>query len=97
MSTPAELLKKGGDETNHRTWAKPQRIVEQAYSHAYSTQSQLSRLQTICIGDSSKFRFTSTATSIMLITEESIVRTRAGNAYFFACITDRNVAFQHGF
>ena len=94
---PSRITKEGGDETNHRTWAKPQRIVEQAYSRAYSTQSQLSRLQTICIGDSSKFRFTFTATSIMLATEKSIVRIRACTAYFFACITDRNVAFQHGF
>ena len=46
-----------GDETNRRTRAKPQRIVGQAYSHAYSTLSQLSRLQTICRGDNSKFRF----------------------------------------
>ena len=45
-------------KTNRTTRAKPQRIVGQAYSHAYSTLSQLSRLQTICLGDSSKFRFT---------------------------------------
>jgi len=33
----------------------------------------------------------------MRATEKSIVRIRACTAYFFACITDRNVAFQHGF
>jgi len=33
----------------------------------------------------------------MLLFLRSIFWTMAGNAYFFACITDRNVAFQHGF
>ena len=45
-------------KTNRTTRAKPQRIVGQAYSRAYSTLSRLSRLQTICLGDSSKFRST---------------------------------------
>ena len=54
ISQPQHKPIEGGDESNRTTWAKPQRIVGQAYSHAYSTQSQLSRLQTICLGDSSK-------------------------------------------
>ena len=55
---PQHNIENRGDETNRRTRAKPQWIVGQAYSHTYSTLSQLSRLQTICLGDSSKFRFT---------------------------------------
>ena len=55
---PQQRYESRGDETNRRTRAKPQWIVGQAYSHTYSTLSQLSRLQTICLGDSSKFRFT---------------------------------------
>ena len=55
---PQQRIKRRGDETNRRTRAEPQQIVEQAYSRTYSTLSQLSRLQTICLGDSSKFRFT---------------------------------------
>ena len=55
-----------GDETNRRTRAKPQRIVGQAYSHAYSTLSQLSRLQTICRGDNSKFRFSRNHSALCL-------------------------------
>ena len=55
---PQQRTEGRGDETNRRTRAKPQSIVGQAYSHTYSTLSQLSRLQTICLGDSSKFRFT---------------------------------------
>ena len=54
---PSIIRITGGDETNRRTRAKPQWIVGQAYSHTYSTLSQLSRLQTICPGDSSKLRF----------------------------------------
>ena len=54
---PSREWTTGGDETNRRTRAEPQSIVGQAYSHTYSTLSQLSRLQTICLGDSSKFRF----------------------------------------
>ncbi len=62
---PQQRIEKRGDETNQRTRAKPQRIVGQAYSHTYSTQSMLSRLQTICPGDSSKFRFTAPAKTII--------------------------------
>ena len=62
---PQQRIENRGDETNRRTRAKPQWIVGQAYSHTYSTLSQLSRLQTICLGDSSKFRFTDKSFSIM--------------------------------
>ena len=55
VSEPQQRSRSRGDETNRRTRAKPQWIVGQAYSHTYSTLSQLSRLQTICLGDSSKF------------------------------------------
>ena len=51
---PSREVRTGGDETNRRTRAEPQWIVGQAYFHTYSTLSQLSRLQTICPGDSSK-------------------------------------------
>ena len=47
VSEPQQRSKSRGDETNRRTRAKPQWIVGQAYSHTYSTLSQLSRLQTI--------------------------------------------------
>ena len=62
---PQQRMECRGDETNRRTRAKPQWIVGQAYSHTYSTLSQLSRLQTICLGDSSKFRFTDKSFGIM--------------------------------
>ena len=45
-------------KTNRRTRAESQWIVGQAYSHTYNTLSQLSRLQTICINNNSKLRFT---------------------------------------
>ena len=38
-------------KANRRTWAEPQYIVEQVHSSTHSTQSILSRLQTICPGD----------------------------------------------
>ncbi len=69
---PQQRIKRRGDETNRRTRAEPQWIVGQAYSHTYSTLSQLSRLQTICLGDSSKFRFTTRHKSIMLLFLRSI-------------------------
>jgi hypothetical protein len=65
---PSRVLVTGGDETNRRTRAKPQWIVGQAYSRTYSTLSQLSRLQTICLGDSSKFRFTDKYSALCLRT-----------------------------
>ena len=65
---PSRELTAGGDETNRRTRAKPQSIVGQAYSHTYSTLSQLSRLQTICLGDSSKFRFTNKSSALRFCT-----------------------------
>ena len=65
---PQQRIENRGDETNRRTRAKPQWIVGQAYSHTYSTLSQLSRLQTICLGDSSKFRFTNKSSALCLCT-----------------------------
>ena len=65
---PSRIEVAGGDETNRRTRAKPQWIVGQAYSRTYSTLSQLSRLQTICLGDSSKFRFTDKYSALCLCT-----------------------------
>jgi hypothetical protein len=39
-------------------WTKRSKwIVGQAYSRIYSTPSQLSRLQTICVDNNSKLRF----------------------------------------
>ena len=52
---------RGGWRTNRRTRAESQWIVGQAYSHTYNTPSQLSRLQTICINNNSKLRFSSTS------------------------------------
>ena len=68
VSQPQQSIERRGDETNRRTRAKPQWIVGQAYSHTYSTLSQLSRLQTICLGDSSKFRFTNKSSTLCLWT-----------------------------
>ena len=65
---PQQKRESRGDETNHRTRAKPQWIVEQAYSHTYSTLSQLSRLQTICLGNNSKLRFTDKHSALCLCT-----------------------------
>ena len=65
---PQQRIQYRGDETNRRTRAKPQWIVGQAYSHTYSTLSQLSRLQTICLGDSSKFRFTDKSSALCFCT-----------------------------
>ena len=58
VTTPAEIGEKGGMKTNRRTRAESQWIVGQAYSHTYNTLSRLSRLQTICINNNSKLRFT---------------------------------------
>ena len=56
---PQQRIEGRGDErTNRRTRAESQWIVGQAYSHTYNTLSQLSRLQTICINNNSKLRFT---------------------------------------
>ena len=66
LCNPSIRYKKGGDETNRRTRAEPQWIVGQAHSHTYSTLSQLSCLQTICLGDSSKFRFTHSYSALCL-------------------------------
>ena len=63
---PSREVGEGGDETNRRTRAKPQCFVGQAYSVTYSTLSQLSRLQTICLGDSSKFWFTHNYSALCL-------------------------------
>jgi hypothetical protein len=68
---PSRVLVTGGDETNRRTRAKPQWIVGQAYSRTYSTLSQLSRLQTICLGDSSKFRFTDKSSALCFCTSSA--------------------------
>ena len=58
VTTPAEIREKGGMKTNRRTRAESQWIVGQAYSRTYNTLSRLSRLQTICINNNSKLRFT---------------------------------------
>jgi hypothetical protein len=56
---PQQRMERRGDErTNRRTRAESQWIVGQAHSHTYNTLSQLSRLQTICINNNSKLRFT---------------------------------------
>ena len=65
---PQQRSEGRGDETNRRTRAEPQWIVGQAYSRTYSTLSQLSRLQTICLGDSSKFRFTDKPSALCFCT-----------------------------
>ena len=76
-SQPQQRSDSRGDETNRRTRAKPQLIVGQAYSHTYSTLSQLSRLQTICLGDSSKFRFTGKSSALCLQSFIRIIWTMA--------------------
>ena len=97
VTTPAEIGEKGGMKTNRRTRAESQWIVGQAYSHTYNTLSQLSRLQTICINNNSKLRFTGKSEPFTTSELNPHLLNLGLLAYCFSFIIDRNVAFQHGF
>jgi uncharacterized protein with beta-barrel porin domain len=84
-------------KTNRRTRAESQWIVGQAYSRTYNTLSQLSRLQTICINNNSKLRFTGKSVPFMALELNPHYLNLGLLAYWFSFIIDRNVAFQHGF
>ena len=84
-------------KTNRRTRAESQWIVGQAYSHTYNTLSQLSRLQTICINNNSKLRFTHKSGPFTASELYTHFLNLGLMAYCFSFIIDRNVAFQHGF
>ena len=84
-------------KTNRRTRAESQRIVEQAYSHVYNTLSRLSRLQTICINNNSKLRFTRKSAPFTATELNPHYLNLGIAAYIFSFIIDRNAAFQHGF
>src|SRR3954469_7094966 len=97
ITTPAEIGEKGGMRTNRRTRAESQWIVGQAYSRTYNTLSQLSRLQTICINNNSKLRFTGKSAPFTVTELNPHVMNLDPKVYCFSFIIDRNVAFQHGF
>ena len=56
LTTPAEYRKQGVDEQIVERRDESQRVVGQAYSTAYNTLSQSSRLQAICRDNNSKLR-----------------------------------------
>eukprot|EP00347_Sterkiella_histriomuscorum_P023354 403334965 len=88
---PSREQREGGMRTNRRTRAESQWIVGQAYSHTYNTLSQLSRLQTICINNNSKLRFTGKSGPFTASELNQHFLNLGLLAYCFSFIIDRNL------